>query len=101
MNDYLLYISSVWILPFSVFLVAIGIVVSIAEEWKAKGLTDTSIATLVMWTVGLTGVLAHGMIQKIDNLFIVTVVPIAIFVGCIVMKIRDIKKSVPPHLRNR
>ena len=78
-----------WLLPVSLFIVSAGIALSVYEEWERAGLTDTSLTSLACWFIGLCGIAGWGIFERDSWVFIVAIVPAALFLYWIVLKMRD------------
>lgn len=77
------------ILPVSIALITAGIIISVLEEWKRWGLTDTSYTSLWCWVGGLVGIGYWGLMEEANLAFAVVVVPIGVFLYWIALKLRD------------
>lgn len=78
-----------WLFPVSLGFVVLGIIVSVLEEWKKSGLTDTSFTTLGCWILGLSGIGYWGVKEQEQIAAWVTVVPIVLFSYWVVLKLKD------------
>jgi glucose uptake protein GlcU len=78
-----------WLFPLSLGFVVVGIIVSVLEEWKKSGLTDTSFVTLLCWVIGLSGIGYWGFVVQQQQVAIVAFLPVALFLYWIALKLRD------------
>lgn len=78
-----------WVLPMSLFFVTGGIIISVLEEWRKSGLTDTSYLTLVCWVVGLSGIGYWGWVDQQQWTAGAAVLPVPVFLYWIGLKLRD------------
>lgn len=78
-----------WLLPVSLCLVSAGIIVSVMEEWKRYGLTDTSFLSLTCWIVGLCGMAGWGLYHQQNLMFLAAAIPIGIFTYWFILKNAD------------
>lgn len=81
-----------WLLPVSLCLVSAGIIVSVLEEWKRYGLTDTSALSLACWIAGLCGIAAWGVYEQQNLVFLTAALPAGVFLYWLALKIRDCRR---------
>ncbi len=78
-----------WLLPLSLACVIFGIILSVLEEWRKSGLTDTSFTTLIAWTIGLIGLAFYGLLEHAQLASLIAFLPAMLFVYWILLKLKD------------
>lgn len=78
-----------WLLPVSLAVLSAGIILSVYEEWAKSGLDDTSFASLALWMVGLSGLLAWGLLAHQLYASLVILAPLSVFGYWFVKKWHD------------
>ena len=79
-----------WLVPAGLILYALGAFVQIAQEWRARGLTDTSYPVLLLLAAG-PGCLAYAAVDGHARLLVIaaTVAPAVLALGLVALKLRD------------
>ena len=89
-----------WLLPIGLFIITMGIVKSVHEEWDARGLTDTSFSSLFLWLWGSITLAAWGFVKQDLLLGLVTVLPSILYTYWIGHKIHMTVRTHAPWLLN-
>jgi len=90
-----------WLLPVSLAVLVGGIVISVLEEWKSRGLTDTSFLSLSCWVLGLLGVGLWALVMRDYGVFWVAFVWAALFFYWIYLKAGDRVRLIVHGVRKR
>jgi hypothetical protein len=94
-----------WILTLSLVLLLVAGIVSVLEEWRKQGLTDTSYVTLLLWLAGQAGLVALAWQLNYLVLAVVLLLTIATTIYAIGLKVYDhrhyIRRPVPPQVKGK
>lgn len=84
---------TVWLLPAGLILYALGAFLQIAEEWRQRGLTDTSYRSLICLVAGPTLVAIWALSLQHWAIAAITYIPGLLAAVLLGLKVRDLLRT--------